>query len=326
MDKVFWEELAEVKQGVSGGVSEEASLAVLSSTSADMPGIMSVTSALRGRYFGERVSLCSILNAKSGACHEDCGFCAQSLKHQTDASVFGLRSVSEMVSAYDKTVDLPVGHFGLVTSGGGLSSRELEQVCEVINQHQREGTHWCGSLGCLSEEQLKYLQASGLKRFHHNLETAESFFPRICTTHTYAQRLNTVRLAKKTGLEVCCGGILGLGESLEQRVEFAFTLKRERVDAIPLNFLVPVKGTAMEDHDPMKPWDILRSIAMFRLVNPETEIKVCAGRLLLRDLQALIFQAGANGMMIGDLLTVAGRGVEEDMQMLHDLEMDYEAR
>ncbi len=326
MNKVNWNELARIESGGNGGVSGEAALAVLRSAASDMPGIMSVTSALRHRYFGERVFLCSILNAKSGACREDCGFCAQSLKHQTDISVFGLRSRSEMVSAYDETADLPVGHFGLVTSGGDLSSPELERIREVIDRHQREGTHWCGSLGCLTEDQLKYLHASGLQRFHHNLETAESFFPRICSTHNYAQRLNTVRSAKKAGLEVCCGGILGLGESLEQRVEFAFTLKREGVDAIPLNFLVPIKGTSLGDRDPMKPWEILRTIAMFRLVNPETEIKVCAGRLLLRDLQALIFQAGANGMMIGDLLTVAGRGVEEDMQMLHDLEMDYEDR
>ncbi len=310
---------------IGGGVSAEVALAVLSAPVSAMPGIMAVTSAVRQRHFGSRVSLCSILNARSGACGEDCAFCAQASCHVASSSVFGLRSTSEMISAYDATRELPVAHFGLVTSGGKVSARGLARICEVIRGHRRAGTHWCGSLGCLGRDELACLRDAGLKRFHHNLETSASFFPEICTTHSYAERLATVRAAKSVGLEVCCGGILGMGESLAQRVEFAFTLKQEGVDAIPLNFLVPIPGTRLGDREPLAPWEILRCIAMFRLVNPATAIKVCAGRLLLRDMQSMIFQAGATGMMVGDLLTIAGRTVAEDMRMLEDLEMEYDA-
>lgn len=307
----------------SAPVSSEAALAVLNCSTEDMPAIMQVTSEVRRRVFGSRVHLCSILNAKSGACGEDCAFCAQAAVHATDAEVFPISSQQQITEAYDRSAELPIGHFGVVTSGGTLSDTELENIRNALQSQQRPGTNWCASLGCLSRDQLRELKDAGLQRFHHNLETAESYFSEICTTHTYQERLATVRAAKEIGLEVCCGGILGLGESLEQRVEFALALERENVDAIPLNFLIPIDGTRLADREPMRPLEILRAIAMFRLVNPAAEIKICAGRLLLRDLQSMIFQAGATGMMIGPLLTVAGRDVESDLQMLRDLELDY---
>ncbi|MFW6414306.1 MAG: biotin synthase BioB [Verrucomicrobiota bacterium] len=323
MHQSILKELEEIRNGRKKSLSEEGALAVLTAGSEDIPDIFAAASAIRQCRFGNRISLCSILNAKNGDCGEDCAFCAQSVRHETETSSFALLSEPEMESAFNATGNLPIDHFGIVTSGGSLSGDDLERIAGVISRLKREHTDWCASLGCLSKEALKRLQAAGLQRFHHNLETAESFFPEICTTHTYATRLQTVRAAKEIGLEVCCGGILGLSESLEQRVEFAFTLRREKVDAIPLNFLQPIKGTRLGDLPPMKPWEILKSIAMFRLVNPEAAIKVCAGRLLLRDLQSMIFQAGATGMMIGDLLTIAGRNVNEDLQMLDDLEMGY---
>ncbi len=167
------------------------------------------------------------------------------------------------------------------------------------------------------------MKEAGLTRFHHNLETAESFFPKICTTHTWRERLAMVRRAKRAGLETCSGGILGLGETLQQRVELAMTLRDEAVDSIPLNFLVPLPGTELEHIEPMKPMDILRAIAMFRLVNTKAEIKVCAGRAHMRDLQSMIFFAGATGMMIGPLLTIAGGDVQSDLTMLQDLEIPF---
>ena len=315
-----------LKQADNGGFSigADTALAVLQCDGEDMPAVMEAASRLRKRFFGNQVHLCSIVNAKSGACGEDCAFCAQSGIHQADSEIFPLLSESEIVSAYDDSGDLPIGHFGVVTSGGTLSESELERIAAVIRDKQREKTYWCASLGCLSRDQLLKLREAGLKRFHHNLETAASFFPSICSTHAYEERLETARAAKDIGMELCCGGILGMGESFEQRVEFALTLREEQVDAIPLNFLIPLEGTALGNTEPMQPMDILRSIAMFRLVNPTAELKVCAGRLLLRDMQAMIFYAGATGMMIGDLLTVAGRKVEDDLQMLRDLEVPYE--
>jgi biotin synthase len=303
-------------------LAQEA-LDLLHSPSESIPEILCAATRIRQRYFGNTITLCSILNAKSGACGEDCAFCAQSLFHRTDAEVFGLRTKREIIEAYRAAKRRPVAHFGVVTSGRALKNNDIDRLCEAIRSNPDSDVAWCASLGCLSKDQLKALKAAGLKRFHHNLETAESFYPTICSTHTYAQRLATVRAVKETGMEICCGGVLGMGESLEQRVELALALAKEEVNSIPLNFLIPIKGTPLENQEPMKPLDIIRSVAMFRMVNPRAEIRVCAGRLHLRNLQSMIFYAGATGMMIGPLLTVAGRGVEKDLQMLKDLGASY---
>ncbi len=276
---------------------------------------------MRRRSFGDRLRFCSIMNAKSGACSEDCSFCAQSVHHHTEARVAGLASIEEMIASYEESSRYPIDHFGLVTSGKALGQKDLDTLCKIPGMHSNGRVGWCASLGCLDLEALKALKGSGFKRFHHNLETARSFFPRVCTTHGYDQRIETIRLAAEAGLEVCCGGILGLGETEEQRVEFAALLAREKVTAIPLNFLIPVEGTRQEATPEMKPLDMIRSIAMFRMMNPPAEIKVCAGRVNLRNLQSMLFYAGATGMMIGSLLTVAGREVERDLRMLKDLEV-----
>jgi len=304
------------------GIGEETALAILKAPSSDIPDIFAAAWRMKQRYFGDKIIMCSILNAKSGACPENCKFCAQSAHHNTGIEIYGLKTSKQIVKACRTASKLPISHFGIVTSGDSLDAAGLKQVCNAVRSFRKTGLNWCASLGSLSIEQFKQLKAAGLKRFHHNLETAESFFPQICTTHSYADRLKTLESARKAGLEICSGGILGMGETAKQRVEFAFTLRRAKVDSIPLNFLVPVKGTAMENVRPMKPLDILRCVAMFRLTNPEAEIKVCAGRIHLRDLQSMVFHAGATGIMIGDLLTVAGRDVKQDLQMLEDLEIE----
>ncbi|MEM5947702.1 biotin synthase BioB [Spirochaetia bacterium 38H-sp] len=317
MERLF---LKEIRERAEKGepISFELGLDVLNASSDVLPDIFAVTNALRIRHFGNRVNLCSIVNARSGACTEDCAFCAQSAYHKTEIDVYPLRGRDGIVDVYNKVDStLPVNHFGVVTSGEALTDDELDNVISAISHKSR--VNWCASLGTLSMEQLLSLKKSGLKRFHHNLETSPDYFSKICTTHSYEERLRTVQNAKQAGLEVCCGGIFGLGEGFEDRVSFALLLNELGVDAIPINFLVPVKGTRLENQPVMKPFDILRSIAMLRLVNPSTEIKVCAGRLLLGDLQSAIFWAGASGMMIGDLLTIAGRSVTEDIAMLDAL-------
>lgn len=300
----------------------ETALAVLDSTAPDLPGILAAASSLRIRFFGMRVYLCSILNAKSGACPEDCAFCAQSARHETGAEVFPLVPEDRMQKAFESCGDLPLSHFGVVTSGEALDPSGVKQICGAVSAANGNNINWCASLGALDTDALRSLKEAGVKRFHHNIETAPSFFSNVCTTHKIEDRLSTIRRAKEIGLEVCSGGILGLGESRPQRVELACLLGAEGVDSIPLNFLVPIPGTPLEKVPPMKPMDILRSIAMFRLTNPRAEIKVCAGRNLLRDLQSMIFAAGATGMMIGPLLTVAGGDVERDLRMIRDLELE----
>lgn len=320
MKKTF---LKEIEKSVECGtaVSGETALEVLRSSPDEIPEILCLANRMRVRWVGEEVSHCSIMNAKSGACSEDCAFCAQSLYHDTQAAVSELSSAAEIMESYASALKLPVNRFGLVTSGRALKDRDIESLCEVVKSGRNGRIAWCASFGCLDKARLLDLKEAGFRRFHHNLETAESFFPEICTTHSYALRIDTVRAVREAGMEICCGGILGLGESLEQRVELASILAREQVDSIPLNFLIPIPGTRLENMEVMQPLDMIRSIAMFRFVNPRAEIKISAGRVHLRDLQSLIFFAGATGMMMGELLTVAGRNVAQDVLMLQDLEI-----
>jgi biotin synthase len=286
--------------------------------------LLAVADGVRRRNFGDQIHLCSIVNAKSGACSEDCAFCAQSAHHNTAVETYGIQESERLIDARDNVSNLPISHFGIVTSGPAPGPQELQEIIAALESGEIEGINWCASLGALNEEDLARLKEAGLKRFHHNLETAPSYFSEICSTHSIEERMETVRRAKKLGLEVCCGGILGLGESKKQQVEFAFALRELGVDSIPLNFLIPIPGTRLGEIQPLQPLEILRIIIMFRLVNPGAELKVCAGRKNLRDLQSMIFYAGATGMMIGDLLTVAGRDEQTDLKMLDDLGFSYE--
>lgn len=303
-------------------IGGELALTVLRCEAGDLPEVCAAANRMRQRYFGNQLHHCSILNAKCGACSEDCAFCAQSAHHHTAIDVHALCDQAAMQAARAEVRTLPVERFGIVTSGEGVTPDGLSQVCQALQTANREGPAWCASLGRLNAGALQALKVAGLERFHHNLETAESFFPSICSTHTYQDRLVMVRRVKEAGLQVCSGGIFGMGESDEQRVELALALAREQVDSIPLNFLIPIAGTRLADRQPLRPLECLRIIAMFRMVNPPAEIKIGAGRIHLRDLQAMVFYAGATGIMIGRLLTVAGREVALDLQMLADLELD----
>lgn len=318
------QELKAIQQAAENGhpVSAELALSILHSHARDLPQLLTAATTMRERNFGSTLSLCSILNARSGGCSEDCAFCAQAACHETAVQPVPMLSKEEIIEAFEEASQLPILHYGVVTSGCALTPKGIDRIRGAMLEKKHPRLSWCASLGCLTRAELVALKEAGLKRFHHNLETAASYFPRICTTHSYEQRLATVRDARDAGLEVCCGGILGLGESLDQRVEFASTLAREGVDSIPLNFLIPIPGTRLATQDVPKPMEILRAVVMFRMTNPHAEIRVCAGRIHLGDLQSMIFYAGANGMMVGPLLTVAGRNVDQDLQMLRDLEFE----
>jgi len=288
-----------------------------------MPAIMSAATSIRRRYFGDTVHLCSIVNARSGACPEDCAFCAQSVRHKSGCNVFGLLSAASLLKAHDEACKTPAGRFGIVTSGPTVSARDIERICSAVRAGKK-GASWCASLGALSGGEFKKLKAAGVRRYHHNLETAEDYFPRICTTHSYAERLEVIREAAKNGLQVCSGGILGMGETPKHRVQLALALRAEKVHSIPLNFLMPIKGTPLGHLRPMPPMDILKCVAMFRFVNPRAEIKVCAGRAHLGSLQSMIFYAGATGIMIGDLLTIPGCDMKADLEMIKNLGLKAE--
>jgi len=280
---------------------------------------------LRRKFFGNKIELCSIINAKSGNCSENCTFCAQSVYSKSKAPIYPLVSVDEIVSSSQKAAKVKAHGFGIVTSGDCIDgSKELPQICNAIKRIRKEGLiNPDASLGRLDVDMANRLKDSGLVRYHHNLETSEDFFKNICTTHSYKDRVKTVSIAKKTGFEVCCGGLFGLGETPSQRIDFAFMVKELGIDSVPLNFLIPIAGTPLEKQTVLKQEEILMTIAIFRIILEDKHIKMCAGRELnLKDRQYEIFSAGADGMMIGGYLTQGGNPPEEDLKMLRTLGLD----
>ena len=284
--------------------------------------LLAAADRTRRENTGSDVSICGVINAKSGSCGEDCRFCAQSAHHNAEVPVYDLKTAGDIIKEARRAKENGACRFGIVTSGNRLTGEELRRIAEAIAVIRNEtGIIPCASLGALTRGEFEILKEAGLSRYHHNIETSGNFYPSIVTTHDYSERLNTVRNAKAAGLEVCSGGILGMGESWRDRIDMAFTLDDLGVDAVPLNFLVPIKGTPLQAAERMMPFDAIRSIAIFRMILPAAEIKVVAGReSLLKDYQGLLYLAGANGMMVGGYLTIAGRSVDEDRALVRDVE------
>ncbi|MBD3379070.1 MAG: biotin synthase BioB [Candidatus Omnitrophica bacterium] len=279
----------------------------------------------RREGIGAFIETCGIINAKSGACGEDCRFCAQSSHYSSSIKKYPLKDIDTIVSSARKAKSNGSKKFGIVTSGNSLSDEELEIVCGAVSVISKDvGISPCASLGALSYGAFRKLKESGLQRYHHNIETSGNFYPNIVSTHVYGERVATIISAKKAGLEVCSGGILGMGESWSDRIDMAFLLKELDVESVPLNFLVPIKGTPMENTPPISPHDAIRTIAIFRILLPDKTIKVVAGReSVLKDHQEDIFAAGANGMLVGGYLTIQGRSVAEDVALLKDIERTW---
>ncbi len=307
--------------------NQEQGLAILRARGAKLTAYLAGAHSLKERAFGNRVSLCAIINAKSGRCPENCAFCAQSGHFQTNAPVYPLKSGAEIVAGARQAEREGSHCYGIVTSGSRISpGQEWNEILAAI----REIRATCriepsASLGLLDATLAGQLAEAGCVTYHHNLETARSFFPQICTTHDYEEDVATVRLAKQSGMKVCCGGILGLGESLAQRIELAATLRELAVDSVPLNFLNPIPGTPLEGRRELTPLDCLRAIALFRYFLPTTPIRVCGGREAnLGEFQSWMFMAGASGTMVGNYLTTTGRDRETDLKMLSDAEVEID--
>jgi len=279
---------------------------------------------IREHFKGKKVFTCSIINAKSGMCSEDCAFCAQSKYHNTNISVYPLLSKHELVEKGMYMASMGANKFSFVTSGKKLSKKEIDTICEAaFLLREKTELKLCASLGLLDEDAAVSIKQSGISRYHHNLETARSFFKNICTTHDYDEDVMTIKVAKKAGLEVCSGGIMGLGEEFSHRLELAEFLSHLDVDSIPINFLNPIKGTKLQNMPILPPLEALMSIAIFRFLNPEKDITICGGReVCLGDFQSWIFLAGANGIMIGNYLTTLGRDINEDLKMIKQLNLE----
>jgi biotin synthase len=305
-----------------GSVTYEEAIEIANTPDGETFDLLYQANRVRKHFCGDRVHLCSIINAKSGRCPEDCSFCAQSAHYETDVETYPLVGTEDIVSGALNAAGEGAGCFGIVTSGTTTGKgSDLERICSAIRNIRNEvGIKPACSLGIIDSETAISLRDAGMVKYHHNLETARSFFPNICTTHDYEEDVKTVKAVKEAGLRICCGGIFGLGETPEQRVEFAFTLKELDVDSIPINFLNPVPGTRLAHADFLTPMECLRIIALFRHVMPDKQISVCGGREKnLRDLQSWMFFAGANGTMVGNYLTTTGREPGQDLQMFRDL-------
>ncbi len=307
-----------------GAITTAEGLKILTAQGSEYTQFMAGAHRIKEETLGNSIDLCSIINAKSGRCAENCSFCAQSSHHQTETPVYELKSCDEMVQGAVQAEKEGNHCYGIVTSGTGVSAGdEFNRITAAISRIAAETTIApSASLGILDAISAAALFKAGCVTYHHNLETARSFFPEICTTHDYEEDVATVRLAKQSGMQVCCGGIFGLGETLEQRVEMGMTLRELDVDSVPLNFLNPIAGTPLEKNDLLTPMDCLRIVTLYRFLLPDKRITVCGGREKnLRDFQSVIFMAGASGTMVGNYLTTTGRAQADDLQMIQDAEV-----
>jgi biotin synthase len=284
--------------------------------------LLAMADSIREKYVGDTVDLCSIVNGRSGRCSENCTFCAQSAHHAAQIPIYPLMAEDEMVAAAKKAEANGALRFAIVTSGRGMESdSDFPKIAKALARIKREtNLRVCCSLGTLSPQNAQALKEAGVSRYHHNVETSRSFYPAICTTHTYDERARTIRTAKEAGLEICSGGIIGLGETMAQRLEMAFELRDMGVDCVPINILNPISGTKLENQAPLPPLEILKTFALFRLILPDCGLRTAGGREVnLRDLQSLALRSGINGMLIGGYLTTGGRNCEDDLQMISDL-------
>ncbi|MGN6554283.1 MAG: biotin synthase BioB [Verrucomicrobiota bacterium] len=294
--------------------------------SADILDVLSWANRIRERFKGNKIHLCSIVNAKAGSCSENCSFCAQSSFYQTGSPKYSFIDPEPVQEAGDEANRNQVTAVGLVAAWKGLNEGPLlDEVCNRIRELKATGkTRPDASLGIIKSQQVAdRLKEAGLSCYGHNLESSRSFFPKTCTTHSYDDRLQTIAHLKKAGISICSGGIIGMGETREDRCDLAFSLKEIGASVVPINILNPVKGTPFENVPPLPALEILKTIACFRFILPRQEIMIAGGRTVnLRDAQSMIFMAGASAMMVGNYLTTLNQPVEKDLQMLKDLGLD----
>ena len=313
--------LAIARKIVSGGIPDFKTLRTIATLDdTDVFYVLAGAHLIREHALGRKVHTCTICNGKSGLCSENCAFCSQSAHSGADSPTYPLIPAEEMrkgaVYAENKGID----RYSVVTSGRGLPRPEIELIADALSGMGSPRLGLCASLGIIDGEDFEILKAAGISRYHHNLETAESHFNAICSTHTYQDRVNTIRRAKDAGLSVCAGGLFGIGETDEQVLELAIALRELDVDAVPINFLTPIDGTPLEGASHLTPLRCLKIIALFRFALPDKDILVCGGRLNnLGALHPLIFYAGASGVMTGNYLTTAGRTLGEDLDMVKEL-------
>jgi len=328
-DATNHDRIAELSRRVLGGgeiTRVEALWLFNLEKTADIFDLLSWANRIREHFKGNKVHLCSIVNIKSGGCSENCRFCAQSAAYQTESPRYGLIEAEPIQTAAEEAHANGVTALGLVAAWRGLEEGPvLDEICHHFEQLKSSGkARPDASLGMIKNQSVAdRLKAAGCECYNHNLESSRSFFPQVCTTHTYDERVQTIRHLKQAGIKICSGGILGMGETREDRCELAFTLKELGAHVVPINILNPIPGTPFGHNPPLPAMEILKSIACFRFILPRQEIKIAGGRTVnLRDVQSLVFMAGASALMVGNYLTTLNQPVEKDLQMLKDLGLD----
>lgn len=274
------------------------------------------------KYMTDKISFCSLVNARNGKCSQNCRYCAQSSYYPTQIESYPLIEVEEVKKA---ALDAKSNHarkFAIVTSGKTPDESDFDKMLEMINEINKiDGINSCASIGILNEEQAKRLSEAGLKRFHHNINTSRSYYPQVCTTHSWDERIQTCKLVKKYGMELCCGVILGMGESIEQRIEMALELREIEPDSIPINILMPIPKTPFETYiDKIDEENILRTLAVFKIANPKSILRFCGGRMRLsEENQELALKTCVEGILIGNYLTTIGKQPQEDYKTVTKL-------
>ena len=295
-------------------------------STADIFDLMAWANRIREHFKGNKIHLCSIVNAKAGACSENCSFCAQSSHYQTDSPRYGFIDPEPVFEAAEEAGRNGITAVGLVAAWKGLKEGPmLDEVCDRIRDLAKSGkTRPDASLGIIKSQKVAdRLKEAGLECYGHNLESSQRFFPQHCTSHNYEDRIETIGYLKKAGIKICSGGIIGMGETREDRCDLAFALREIAANVVPINILNPIPGTPFENVPPLPPLEILKTIACFRFILPKQEIMIAGGRAInLRDLQSMIFMAGASALMVGNYLTTLNQSVEKDLQMLKDLGLD----
>jgi biotin synthase len=329
VDGTVRERLTELGERVLGGGSvtrEEAMSLFDLDNSSDIFDLMAWANRIRERFKGNKIHLCSIVNAKAGACSEDCSFCAQSSFYQTGSPRYGFVDPEPVLRAANEANANSVTAVGLVAAWKGLKEGPmLDEVCDRVRELAASGkVRTDVSLGIIKSQTVAdRLKEAGVECYGHNLETSRRFFPGQCSTHSYDERIETIKFLKNAGIKICSGGIIGMGETREDRCDLAFSLREVGANVVPINILNPIPGTPFEKVAPLPPMEVLKTIACFRFILPKKEIMVAGGRTVnLRDMQCMIFTAGASALMVGNYLTTLNQPVEKDLQMLKDLGLD----
>jgi biotin synthase len=322
----------DLRKFIDNDITKKEALKLTKLSGAKLMELFSVANEIREKYCGNKIHTCTISNAKSGLCQEDCKFCAQSAHYNTEVKTYDLKATDKLLEEYDRASKLGSSKFGVVTSGRSIKkgSQDFEDIKNFVIQAKEKGesVDLCCSIGLLSEEEILELKELGVTRIHNNLQTSvEAYNDIVATTHKIDDRIETIKAAKRAGVDVCSGGIIGMGETWEDRIDMAFTLKELDVDGIPINILNPIKGTPLGEREHLGMDEILKTFAIYRLIHKNKVLKIGAGREgILKDFMGMAFMAGANGMLVGGYLTLKGRSEEEDFIFMENVKRMWETK